>query len=135
MLNLTVYVACAGAFVFALMGMAGGKYAVLLELDDAVHSVVNLSPLATFLLGPCVFTATTWGMYRTMLRFTKAEVRLNFYVKATILLADALALTCWLLFCCLGLKCTKWTRARVGRAVQGLRSRVVVLEWRVNGRV
>ncbi|AFY62927.1 actin rearrangement inducing factor-1 [Samia ricini nucleopolyhedrovirus] len=97
-LNLTVYVACAGAFVFALMGMAGGKYAVLLELDDAVHSVVNLSPLATFLLGPCVFTATTWGMYRTMLRFTKAEVRLNFYVKATILLADALALTCWLLF-------------------------------------
>jgi hypothetical protein len=97
-LHAALYATTLVAFVFSLMGTLNNKYAFLLELEDDGHSVINLSVLTAFLLGPCVFITTTWAMYKIMLCYKKAEMRSNFYIKTIILLTDLMALVCWALF-------------------------------------
>lgn len=80
------------------MGIVNIKYAVLLELDDSVRSVINLSLLIALLLGPCVFTTTMWSAYKAVLWYKNAKTYGNFYIKSVVALADVLTLICWLLF-------------------------------------
>lgn len=98
MLHAALYTVCSGAFVFSLMGTANDRYAVLLELEDSSHSVINLSILSALLLGPYVFANTTWAMYKMMLCYKRAEMHSNFYMKTVIALAHLMALSCWVLF-------------------------------------
>ncbi|AGR57020.1 actin-rearrangement-inducing factor 1 [Choristoneura occidentalis alphabaculovirus] len=97
-LHAALYAVCSGAFVFSLMGTVNDRYAVLLELEDSSHSVINLSILSAFLLGPYVFTTTTWAMYKMVLCHKRAEMHSNFYMKTIIALAHLMALSCWVLF-------------------------------------
>nr|ALR70899.1 actin rearrangement inducing factor [Anticarsia gemmatalis multiple nucleopolyhedrovirus] len=98
LLHAALYTITLIAFVFSLMGTINHKYAFLLELEDEAHSVINLSVLTAFLLGPCVFTTTTWAMYKFLLCYKRAEMHSNFYMKTIITLAHMMALVCWTLF-------------------------------------
>ncbi|QDL56997.1 ARIF-1 [Dione juno nucleopolyhedrovirus] len=98
LLQSVVYTVCTIAFVFSLMGTITDKYAVLLELEDDARSVINLSLLSAFLLGPIVFTAMAWIVHKIVLYFKKAQMRTNFYTKTLIVMAHLMALTCWGLF-------------------------------------
>ncbi|AGR57170.1 actin-rearrangement-inducing factor 1 [Choristoneura rosaceana nucleopolyhedrovirus] len=93
-LDATLYAVCSGAFVFSFMGTIKDQYAILLELEDSYHSVINLSFLSTFLLGPYVFTII-WAMFTMALCYKRHS---NFYMKTTIALAHLLALSCWIIF-------------------------------------
>ncbi|AAQ91678.1 actin rearrangement inducing factor [Choristoneura fumiferana DEF multiple nucleopolyhedrovirus] len=97
-LHAALYTITLIAFVFSLMGTINYKYAFLLELNDNGHSVINLSVLTAFLLGPCVFTTTTWAIYKFLLCYKRAEMHSNFYMKTIISLAHVMALVCWTLF-------------------------------------
>ncbi|AHD25617.1 arif1 [Choristoneura murinana nucleopolyhedrovirus] len=97
-LHAALYAVCSGAFVFSLMGTVNDRYAVLLELEDSGHSVINLSILSAFLLGPYVFTTTTWAMYKIVLYYKQAKMHSNFYMRTVIALAHLMALSCWVLF-------------------------------------
>ena len=97
-LHVALYAITLVTFVFSLMGTINYKYAFLLELDDGGHSVINLSVLTAFLLGPCVFTTTTWAIYKFLLCYKRAEMHSNFYIKTIISLTHVMALVCWTLF-------------------------------------
>nr|UIX56258.1 Actin rearrangement inducing factor 1 [Hyphantria cunea nucleopolyhedrovirus]UIX56404.1 Actin rearrangement inducing factor 1 [Hyphantria cunea nucleopolyhedrovirus] len=99
LVHFELYAVSLVAFVFSLMGTVNEKYAFLLELENSTHSVINVSFLAVFLLGPCVFVTTTWGVHKIILCYHKqTEVCHNYYIKTIITMAHLLAISYWTLF-------------------------------------
>lgn len=99
LLHFELYAVSLVAFVFSLMGTVNEKYAFLLELENSTRSVINVSFLAVFLLGPCVFVTTTWGVHKLILCYHKqTKVCDNYYIKTIITVVHLLAISYWTLF-------------------------------------
>lgn len=92
MIRAVLYAICSVEFVFSLMGTINEKYAFLLELEDVNHSVINLSFLTMFLLGPFVLTNIFLIVYECCKR------KVNFYINTVIVLSHLLAFCFYIMF-------------------------------------